>query len=390
MRKIFEKALVTAKDRYARSPFATFLLWWRDELLGVLPPKWRDRLSAAPAQIVLGRVGSDWVVARVRGNRIDAQQAVQMSNPGDVQHVIARLSAIDDQPAERRVLALNAEQVLRKRLTLPLAAEENLAQVLGFEMDRQTPFKAEQVYFDWQIYKRDPTARSMVVDLVAVPKPVLEEVLTELAPAQFNLDAVDLSAARGDIRFEHLLGFNLLPLGKRGASHDPQARMRWILSGALLGLVILVMYQSLQAREIALEALRERVGETQLAARQTADLAKQVREAIAGANFLAERKHKQPETIKVLLELTQLVPQDTWLERISFVGKTVQLQGQSAAADKLISILQNATYVGNPQFQGVIQPDPSSGKERFSLQIDLKEEAPSVPKPSPTLAQREP
>ena len=150
------------------------------------------------------------------------------------------------------------------------------------------------------------------------------------------------------------------------------------------------MYQSLQAREIALEALRERVGENQLAARQTADLAKQVRDAIAGANFLAERKHKQPETIKVLLELTQLVPQDTWLERISFVGKTVQLQGQSAAADKLISILQSATYVGNPQFQGVIQPDPSSGKERFSLQIDLKEEASNSSKPAPKLAQRGP
>ena len=35
----------------------------------------------------------------------------------------------------------------KKSLALPAAAKENLYQVVAYELDRYTPFKAEQVYF---------------------------------------------------------------------------------------------------------------------------------------------------------------------------------------------------------------------------------------------------
>ena len=48
----------------------------------------------------------------------------------------------------RVVVALPPEQVLRKTITLPAAVEENLRQVLAYDLDRHTPFKPEEVYFD--------------------------------------------------------------------------------------------------------------------------------------------------------------------------------------------------------------------------------------------------
>jgi hypothetical protein len=53
------------------------------------------------------------------------------------------------------LLCLANTKVLRQIITLPLAAEENLQQTLRFEIDRYTPFRADQVYFDYRIKARD-------------------------------------------------------------------------------------------------------------------------------------------------------------------------------------------------------------------------------------------
>ena len=55
----------------------------------------------------------------------------------------------------RLLVALPARDVLRKRIVLPAAAEENYRQVLAYDLDRHTPFKAEELYFDAAIVDRD-------------------------------------------------------------------------------------------------------------------------------------------------------------------------------------------------------------------------------------------
>jgi general secretion pathway protein L len=381
MANALEKTLKNARLRFARSPIAEFFGWWKDELLGCLPKSWRDQLSTPAAKVLLASDAEGWHAARVRGDKVELTNRVDLTDPAAVRRVLHKLETHNDHPAEQRVLCLSANQVLRKRLSLPLAAEENLAQVLAFEMDRQTPFTAAQVYFDWKIVKRDQAQRQLLIDLTLVPKPVLDQALEAAKPAQLEFDGVDAMVARDQVKFDALLGVNLLPEAKRSASADSGARIRWILTAGLLGLIGVIMMQSLQARRDALTALEERTANVQKKAMEAADLAKEVRSAIAAANFLVERKQKHPETVKVLLELTQLIPDDTFLERVTFVGKAVQIMGQSRSADKLIAVLQKSKYMQNPQFQGVRQPDPSSGRERFNLQIDLREESMEAPAP---------
>lgn len=349
--------------------------------MGALPLKWSAKLNQQPAILVIGQQFDEggilrFQAARVRGRAIESKSILDLTDPAQLRRSLSRLETLNDEPTERRILALSSENILRKRIQLPLAAEENLRQVLIFEMDRQTPFKATEVEFDWRIAKRDEVARILLVDLVVIPKVQLETALKPVRDAGLDFEAVDLSHTRGSVAFDQLAGFNLLPeAAQGGARTDPLKRVRWILAVALVGLIGFIMQQSLAARENALEKLRAETDARQQQAMETARLAKTVREAITGANFLADRKLKQPETIKVLLELTKIVPNNTWLERISFVGKAVQLQGQSASADQMIQILQAANFLQNPQFQGVIQPDPGTQLERFTIQADLKEEA---------------
>jgi len=362
MMDFIQKPLKRLRQRYEKSGVAQFLSWWRTELLGVLPPAWREWLAAERAVVTLTANEQGWQVRRVRIGRVEAEEQIAADRDALAQST-ERMRQNQEHPP-RQVLLLAPERTLRRRLTLPLAAEEHLASVLAFEMDRQTPFRAEQVYFDHRIHKRDQTARTMLVELLAVPRSVLDGILQNAGALQ--LDAADV--ANGEVP----AGFNLLPSERRTHQVDKRLRINLILAASFIALLWLVMWQSLALREQAIDQLNEEKSLASAAAMQSAELKRQLRDAIEGANFLAKKKAEEAVTVDVLGEVTRLVPDDTWLERLSFVGKQVQLQGQSARADKLIGILTASRCVANPQFQGIIQPDGATGKERFSLAADLK------------------
>lgn len=361
MLELIQKPLRRLKQRYDKSGLALFLAWWRAELLAALPSRWREWLAPERALLTLGPGAEGWQLQRMRGGQVEAQ--VQAMDRDALPAAVERMY-VEQEAQPRQVLLVPAERTLRRRLTLPAAAEEHLASVLAFEMDRQTPFRADQVYFDHRIVRRDAAARSMLVELLAVPRVVLDQLLQGIG--NLPLDAADVAVAGVPA------GFNLLPAERRARRVDQRMRLNLILAVSAVALLWLVMLQSLSLREQALEKLDEDVDASRKAAMQSAELKRQLRDAIEGANFLAKKKAESAVAVDVLAEITRLVPDDTWLERLSFVQNQVQLQGQSARADRLIGILTKANCLANPTFQGIITPDGATGKERFSLVADLK------------------
>ncbi len=361
MFELIQKPWRRLRARYEKSGLAAFLRWWRDELVDALPPGWREWLAPDPTVLTIEPAAEGWRVRRLRGGRVEVED--QAAREPDA--LLLALGRIGPGPdvVPRQVLMLPASEALRRRIVLPAAAEEHLGQVLSYEMDRHTPFRADQVYFDYRIQRRDEVARHLAVDLVAIPRAELDGRLAALPSA---LDAADIA---DDGR---PAGFNLLPADRRARRIDRRLRLNVILLLGAIVLAWLVMAQSLALREQALESLGEEVAAARSEANQSAALKRQLRDAIDGASFLARRKAEQPVAVDVLVEVTRLVPDDTWLERLSFVGSQVQLQGQSARADKLIGILTESKCLANPQFQGIIQPDGATGKERFSLAAELK------------------
>lgn len=362
MLELIQKPIRRLRQRYEKSGLAQFLSWWRSELLSALPPAWREWIAAERPVVTLAPISEGWRLRRVRAALVETEEVVDVDR--DALELGAGRARAGQEYAPRHVLLLPVANTLRRRLTLPLAAEEHLASVLAYEMDRQTPFRADQLYFDHRIQKRDATARTMLVELLAVPRTVLDELLQKVG--NLPLDAADV--ALGDLP----AGFNLLPPERRVHRVDKRLRINMILGVAAVALIWVVMWQSLALREQAIDRLNEDKGLSSAAAMQSAELKRQLRDAIEGASFLADKKAGQAVTVDVLAEITRLVPDDTWLERLSFIGSQVQLQGQSARADKLIGILTDSRCLAKPQFQGIIQPDGATGKERFSLAADLK------------------
>jgi general secretion pathway protein L len=359
---------------YAASPLSRFLTWWGRELAALLPARARAALAERRDEVLLA-VEADAVRVERRGRAPSAPEALPRADAEVLRAELARRVDGGEEPP-RVLLCLPAPRVLRRTLPLPLAAAPNLRQVLAFEMDRQTPFRADQVWFDCRIAGRDEATRTLAVDLAVVPRGVLDPEVATLAELGVALDGADVRGADGEPQ-----GFNLLPPERRAVRRNVWLGINLALGAAAVLLLGLVMMQSVANRERALEGLRAETDARRAAAREVAALRDELRNAVEGANFLAERKRARPPISDLVLDATERLGSDTWLQRLSLNGDQLQLQGQSREAAGLISILQQSPLVEAPALQGAITPDARTGKEQFLIQARVR--VPPAPAPAP-------
>ena len=128
------------------------------------------------------------------------------------------------------------------------------------------------------------------------------------------------------------------------------------------------MSTSIRNRERALEDLQAEVDGIKVEARRVGALEKELAEAVSGANFLTEMKQTHPVAIDLVRDLTERLPENTALQRLSVNRGEVQIQGVSAEASALITILQKSTLIEGPALQGAITPDQLTQKEQFMIQ----------------------
>lgn len=364
---VLDRQLARLRVAYATSPLARFLEWWWGQLRPLLPPKVQAWLAESRDEVLVAlsaeRIDLAWHgrVARAPGS-LDRTVETDLLR----RDLAAYLAGTDEPPAV--VLTLPPGRVLRRTLSLPAAAEQNLRQVLAFEMDRQTPFKADQVHYDYRIAARDPATRQLRVDMAVVPRTGADAEVAALAELGVALHGIDITPAGVAPR----PGFNLLPPERRARRRDV-----WLLANIGLGVLCVVlgliaMALSVANRAAALEALRETVDRERVEAKAVADLRSELRAAVEGANFLAERKLAQPVVSDLMLDLTRRLPPDTWLQRFSLTGRQIQLQGQADEAASLIRILQQSQMLQGPAIQGAVTPDARTNKEQFLIQADAR------------------
>lgn len=369
------RPLARLKLAYAHSGVRRFLIWWGRQLAPLVPARVRGWFVEHRDELLV-RVEDDALVVCRASEPPEAERRIARSEPEDVQRAALQRELAVSEERPEVVFCISPRHVLRRTLHLPLAAEENLRQVLGFEMDRQSPFRADQVYFDQHVVARDAAAKQLTVELALVPRAHADAARAPLAALGVPLDALDACEAGGR------LGFNLLPPEQRASRPSTWLRIDAALALAVVLLLGFVMVQSLANREAALEALRAETAAKGRDAKSVAQLRATLSDAIEGANFLAEKKRARPPVIDVLLDVTRRLPEDTWLQRFQFNQGQVQLQGQAREASALIALLQQSPVLEAPALQGAITPDQRTNKEQFLIAANAKVATPPVTAPA--------
>ena len=362
------------------SPLPGFLQWWGGELRELLPVRWRGWFGSGADWHLLQHSGAQWTLRR-SGQReplaswSDADDAAAGDMHAAPAALTAALRGVD--PEDRRLaLLLPQAAVLRRPLTLPLAARDNLLQVVGFEMDRQTPFSVAQVYYAVRELDTPAGPGRFNAELVAVTRGAVDPLLARLREQGVSIDAVDLARADGR------LGINLLPPEQTPRHVRPRRRLNLMLAAACVLLLGLLLGIWLHNRQAALEQMQADVESMRGDAQRVASLRQQLQDNAGAAGFLAQRKKNTISMLSLLQEVTARLPATTWLERLS-VDNTGQIgfQGQSQQAAKLLDALKDSRLITDASFQGSIQPDPTTGKERFYLTARVNQPAGGTPKP---------
>ncbi|WP_395790364.1 PilN domain-containing protein [Aquimonas sp.] len=356
--------LARLRSRFAQTPLPRFWRWWTGELLSFLPLRWREVLTVEDACVVLQADGENFAVSAERGGLRRPLMLLAAGEREEWAQLLER-GLDDSRRGQRRVLMLPASRLLRRTLSLPAAALENLDAVLGFELDRQTPFKADQVYFDSRILRQDPGAKQVQVELLVVPKPVLDTELNQLGSIAAGLSAVDVVDTHGS-----RLGVNLLPPSARAS----MPRAHPIIQSSLFAVsVLLVLFGMGQVTENRLGAVASMQAEVEVQrenARVVVALRKQLEDAAAAANFLAVQKQTQASMLQLLSEITRTLPDDTFLERLSVSDNQVSITGFSAQATRLVGFLQESPLLRDAALNGSIQPDPRVARDRVTITVN--------------------
>jgi general secretion pathway protein L len=77
--------------------------------------------------------------------------------------------------------------------------------------------------------------------------------------------------------------------------------------------------------------------------------------------------------LRILEELTRLIPDDSWLNELSYKAdeKKIRISGLTVSAAKLIPILEESPLFDAVKFSTVITTDRRSEKERFRIEMNL-------------------
>lgn len=337
-----------------------FLSWWGHSLAAWLPRRWRTLLGLDRGRLLLSPGGEDAQgIAMLQLRRQDGdglRDLGQLPVPANPDEVLGDLP---------RWLLLPAAGGLVRRLALPAAAADRLRDVLAFEIDRQTPFAAADVAYDARIVRRRADGQ-LEVDLVVVPLGRLQAQRDGLGPLASTLAGVDLAGGDGAP-----LGVNLLPPAQRRQVADPWRG--WNLGLAALALLALVfgLWQVLDNRRNAADAFAEALEPRAAQAREVAAQRQQLVAIVAGQAFLDRSRAARPTTVEILDELTRSLPDGTWLEKVSIEGDRLVVLGLSNEASALVRRLEPSPLWQSPALAGAVQPDPRTGRDRFSLVAEL-------------------
>src|SRR6185312_16905071 len=189
---------------------------------------------------------------------------------------------------QRVRLRLAAGEALMRRVTMPLATEENLREVLGFEMDRLTPFRAEDVYYDYRVVSRDAAAGQLVAQVALARRELVDARLATLRSLGANVQAV---VVRDDVG-RGTASLDLLPTDQRGERESAtQRRTQGALVAAAAVLLALALLIPVWKKRETVIALHPLVAKAQQDAEATDRLAKGLERQVNDYNFLLAKKY---------------------------------------------------------------------------------------------------
>jgi general secretion pathway protein L len=343
-----------------------FWKWWSAELVALVPRRVRKTLAGWRKRLVLIIDGDTATLAYEIGGQCDAIGELDLAAEEPMQVSALLTPNMLAQGAVAARLRLDAAMALRVPMTLPLAAQANLGQVVEFEFERFSPFKRNEVYFRYQIAGRDAENARLDIDLTIVPRDTADDLWRRAERNGLHITGVDIEGQPLP-----------LPTGRAGGADKSRAQRQVVVATraalglsalAMIGIVVLPLFQN-NAR---IADLTREVAQ----AKQTADASLKLQDAIDSEihdqSFVTDRKKGGPTVTELIASLTHILPDDVSLTELQINGSDLQLSGVGGSATAVLGLLDQSPTLSNAAFRSSVTQDAQLGRERFDISAQVR------------------
>jgi general secretion pathway protein L len=321
--------------------------WWWRQIVSLLPALLR---RAGPPNAVIfaierleddfGPPGGSILVRRAGQERFAA--ALRFEGPAPP----------NPAPGLTTALRLPAGLVLHRDITLPLAAERDLPSVLGFEMDRLTPFQPGEVLWSISNLRRDPV-RGLTMTLLFTLRAPLEGLLESLAARNIKPAFVEAPAGR-------------IALSPRTGGSNRKFQVSLLGLSALLALICLAILPI--RHQVALNAAMAKIAALQPAASEALALGRQLNIAAASHSAIAAAQ-RSGDALQTIAALTTALPDGTYLTDLTLTSGDLTFDGFSTNAARLIAVLAGVPGFNNPRFVAPVTSANNGQTDLFSIRL---------------------
>jgi len=348
MQRIFDIAL--AAVRLTRQA----VHWWFNELMGLVPDRWKNRRLRIELEFEKEGVS----VRLVRGDQRIGQGQIDEGHktitPPTLFSHIEKLK--NNVPIW---LLAPPDVVLTFTLQVPRTAYPNFAKLLPLEIERRTPYRHDEIVVGWK--HTSQTDKSVDIELRYITRALLAKLTNSVAGSGLIPTIVVLGPDSE---------FRIIDTGRRTALASAQILGRQLSRGALAAAVLVFIIADEWSTQNSKIVWQNKVDqESQLLKRQQS-LQKQISDLSAAIGAAYPATISASET---LASLARKLPPSDWLTEISFRNRVVTLRGYAASPDLLIKQLEPLANNRIVSLQGETALDVRLSRQRFALSFQLEE-----------------
>lgn len=343
-----------------------FLTWWWLELRAMMPDKAYRLFHINRKKICIKLIADKAQFDVLENNELTRLGTFPTTNEGCAAYQ-AVLADKSDLKEVSKILALTSEQYLSRQITLPAQAVNNMSEVVGYEMDRFTPFRVDQVAYDVIAEPAGVDNDSFVATLIVVPNETLTELLATLNAFDVAPQKVCCSTSNNVIGDNQV---NLLPKALRPTVSKKTQAIGMGLAALICVQLFVMLAMPIWQADKQVSILKQQISalgdEANAVSKMREDISNQ--KALVG-QLIDKSNYKRP-VIDIINAATTSVPDSTWLNQMRIAAGKLQISGFSTQATNIIQKLDNSPLFTNTRFTSPLATSKSA-QQAFKITTDI-------------------
>jgi len=348
---------------------------WRQELV-----RWARELLSSPLMRGGEAVLLDFAAGEVRISVVGAGKAEGIGHTLGAGETAAReisalLAGSERVPRGTTdvMIQLPAEEVLRRRFELPAASRSTLARAVPFELERLSPIESDRLYYDFSILPSPKTKKQAELEIRIVKRSSVDSAIALAHEAGLRVGVIRFAGDASEANWQSF------PVDRTA-----WLKLKWLqwnvfaLAAAAVVLAIAVVFAAYLRGASMADELSTELDVASNRAAVVHRLAHEISDVQSQIEFpLAEKR--APFLLRILQEVTRILPEGTWLTEFELDGGKVHIQGFSKSASDVVGDIDRSPLFANAQFMSSLQ-SAQNGNERFDLSFDVKQPSDAKPR----------